>query len=87
MTAPDPDPDPTDFTFLDDPQERAWLENVEATDIVANAHRMYEFMRETGRAADSFTRELAFSKAAYQLGMEYETLYRAWLNETPVPST
>lgn len=29
---------------------------------------------------DSFTRELAFTKAADALGIDYDVLYTAWLN-------
>lgn len=75
---------PDDYPFLDDPAERAWLTEVSPTDVRDNAHRMYEFMRETGQGAESFIRELAFQKAATALGISYETLYDAWLEERPV---
>jgi hypothetical protein len=33
---------------------------------------------------DSFTRELAFQKAAAALNLDYDVLYNAWLHEMPV---
>lgn len=69
----------TDFSHLDDPAEREWLTNVPAADVLANAHRIYDFMHEAGIPADSYTRELAFTKAAAELGIDYDVLYDAWL--------
>lgn len=71
------------YAHLDDPAEREWLTNVSPADVHANAHRFYDFMRESGIAADSYTRELAFGKAADALGVPYDTIYEAWLSETP----
>ena len=49
-----------------------------------NAHRMYAWMTEQGIDQDSFLRELAFTKAAEALDLDYEVLYQAWLNEAPI---
>jgi hypothetical protein len=73
-----------DWSNLDDPAEREWLANVSPSDVAGNAHRFYDFMREGGMLADSYTRELAFTKAAEALGISYDVLYDAWLNELPV---
>lgn len=75
---------PADYSHLDDPAERAWLTAVPAADVAANAHRFYDFMREQGIPVDSYTRELAFEKASSELGIDYGTLYDAWLDETPL---
>jgi hypothetical protein len=64
--------------------EREWLMNVSPTDIRDNAHRFYGFMAETGHPADSFTRELAFTKATEALGIDYDVLYDAWLDQKPI---
>jgi len=74
----------TTYAHLDDPAERDWLTNVTPEDVLGNAHRIYDFMRESGVPVDSYTRELAFEKAADALGIDYDVLYDAWLNETPV---
>jgi hypothetical protein len=78
------------FAHLDDPAERDWLTKLEPSDIVRNAHRFYDFMREEGIPVDSYTRELAFGKAAEDLGIPYDVFYDAWLNErpaaTPIPT-
>lgn len=74
-----------DYSFLDDPAERDWLTKLDPADIVSNAHRFYDFMHDQGLPAESFLRELAFTKAAEALGLDYEVLYQAWLNETAVP--
>lgn len=73
----------TDFSHLSDPGEREWLTNVEPLEVVRNAHRFYDFLRENGLHADSYTRELAFTKAADALGIDYDVLYDAWLDEEP----
>jgi hypothetical protein len=73
-----------DYSFLTDPAEIEWLSNVSPTDVRDNAHRIYEFMREAGLTAESMIRELAFEKASKALGIDYETLYGAWLDETPI---
>lgn len=75
-----------DYSFLDDPAERAWLIALSPTDVRDNAHRIYDFMNETGMPADSFTRELSFEKAAKALGIAYEVLYDAWMEERPLTS-
>ncbi len=72
------------YEHLSDPDERAWLTNVTPADVVSNAHRFYDFMRENGIPADSYTREMAFAKAAEALGISYDVLYQAWLDERPV---
>lgn len=72
------------YSWLDDPAERAWLIAVDPAAVLANAHRIYEFMAEGGMAPDSYTRELAFDKAAAVLKIDYEVLYQAWLDESPV---
>lgn len=74
----------TQYAQLDDPGERAWLIALEPKDVVTNAHRMYDWMREQGVDVDSYLRELAFTKAADALGLDYETLYNAWLDERPL---
>jgi hypothetical protein len=75
---------PEDYSFLDDPAEREWLINLDPKDVVAHAHRIYEFMREAGLPAESFIRELAFTKASDALGIDYDVLYTAWLDQVPV---
>lgn len=70
-----------------DPAEVAWLAEVSPTAVRDNAHRMYEFMAETGQPAESFIRELAFSKASEALGLPYDAFYEAWLGETPIGAT
>jgi hypothetical protein len=72
-----------DYSHLSDPAERAWLTNVEPLKVLQNAHRIYDFMRESGIPVDSYTRELAFEKAAAALDIDYDVLYDAWLNEQP----
>jgi hypothetical protein len=74
----------SDFSFLDDPAEREWLTNVAPTDVLANAHRFYDFMAEAGIPADSFTRELAFTKASEALGIDYDVFYESWLYFQPI---
>jgi hypothetical protein len=64
--------------------EREWLMNVSPTDVRDNAHRFYSFMTETSQPADSFTRELAFTKTAEALGIDYDILYDAWLDQEPI---
>jgi hypothetical protein len=83
MTAETSDPR---YAHLEDPTEREWLTNVPAADVLRNAHRFYDFMRESGVPADSYTRELAFQKAAAAQRIPYDVLYDAWLSETPVRS-
>jgi hypothetical protein len=72
------------YAHLDDPAEREWLTNIPPTEIMRNAHRIYDFMRECGIPADSYTREMAFVKAADALCVPYDVLYDAWLTETPM---
>lgn len=74
----------TPFARLSDPAERVWLTNVSPTEVLRNAHRIYAFMEAGGLPADSYTRELAFEKAADALGVDYDALYNAWLDEQPV---
>lgn len=74
-----------DYSHLEDPAEREWLTNVDPKDVLNNAHRFYDFMREGGIPVDSYTRELAFTKASEALNVDYEVLYEAWLNEKQVP--
>lgn len=73
----------TDYSFLDDPAERAWLIGLDPADVLANAHRIYDWMAEQGVDTDSFLRELAFTKASDALGIDYEVLYQTWLNGVP----
>lgn len=73
------------YAFLDSKQERDWLIALDPQDVHANAHRMYEWMAEQGIDRDSFLRELAFTKAAEALGIDYDVLYQSWMNETPLP--
>lgn len=75
------------FAHLSDPAEREWLSGVSPAVVRDNAHRIYEFMRDAGIPADSYTRELAFGKAAEDLGIDYDVLYDAWLHERPVTCT
>lgn len=72
------------YSFLDDPDERAWLTAVDPAAVRDNAHRFYDYMHECGLPAESFIRELAFTKASEALGIEYDVLYDAWLDQTPV---
>lgn len=74
----------TDYAFLDDPAEREWLISLDVAAIRDNAHRFYDFMHDEGLPADSFLRELAFTKASDALGIEYDVLYEAWLNQTAI---
>lgn len=74
------------FAHLSDPAERRWLTEVAPADVLRNAHRIYDFMAECGIATDSVPRELAFEKAAEDLGIDYNVLYDAWLSETPAPA-
>ncbi len=74
------------YDYLDDPTEREWLINVAPRDVLANAHRMYDFMAETGMAAESMIRELAFRKAAAVLDLDYDVLYTAWVDQVPAPT-
>jgi hypothetical protein len=78
-----PDLEEVPFWWLDDPAEREWLTNVSPSDVVANAHRFYDFMRDEGVPADSYTRELAFEKTSDLLGISYDVLYDAWVDEQP----
>jgi hypothetical protein len=73
------------YAHLDDPAEREWLTNVSPLEVARNAHRFYDFMREGGMPADSYTREMAFTKAGEALGVAYKLLYDAWLSERAVP--
>ena len=73
------------YDHLDDPRERRWLSDLCPHDVVENAHRMYDWMRDQGIAPDSYLRELAFEKAATALTLDYDVLYNAWLAERPVP--
>ena len=75
------------YAHLDDPAERKWLNDLVPLDVLHNAHRMYDFMQDTGMSPDSYTRELAFQKAAaafHDKGITYDVLYDAWLSEQPV---
>lgn len=72
------------YWFLDDPAERAWLVDLSSAAVLANAHRMYDWMVEQSVDPDSFLRELAFQKAASEMGLDYDVLYDAWLAERPV---
>lgn len=73
----------TEYDFLDDTQEREWLTSLDPQVVLANAHRMYDWMAEQGIDTDSFLRELAFTKAAGALGVDYDVLYNSWLDEVP----
>lgn len=72
------------YAFLDDAAERAFLTEVAPAEVLANAHRAYDWLLDNGLDQDSFLRELAFTKAADALGIDYDVLYDAWLNQTPV---
>ena len=76
--------DSTRYDFLESVREREWLVAVEPREVLANAHRVYGWMAEQGIDADSFLRELAFTKAADALMLDYDVLYRSWLTESPV---
>lgn len=73
-----------DYAYLDDPAEREWLTNLDPADVLANAHRFYDFMHDCGLPAESFLRELAFTKASDALGMDYEVFYQAWMSVVSV---
>jgi hypothetical protein len=70
----------TDYDWLDDPAEREFLTNVDPQEVVDNAHRAYDWLRERGMAPDSVLREAAFTKAADALGIDYDVLYDAWMS-------
>lgn len=73
------------YDFLDDVQEREWLIALDPQDVVANAHRWYEWAGQFGGGlCDSFIRELAFQKAADALGIDYGDLYNSWLDRIPM---
>lgn len=72
------------YDWLDDPAERAFLTEVEPAEVLANAHRAYDWLTERGIAADSVIREAAFAKAAFALGIDYDDLYDAWLDRVPI---
>lgn len=74
----------TAYDHLTDPVERAWLTSVEPAAVAANAHRFYDYLRDCGLAADSYTREMAFEKTADALGIDYDCLYNAWLDQRPL---
>lgn len=82
------EPQPTDndrtIAGLDDPAEREWLTNVKPEDVRDNAHRIYDFMTEQGIPEDSWTRELAFTKASERLGLDYNAIYDAWMHQRPL---
>lgn len=71
------------YDFLDDAREREWLIGLDSKAVLANAHRIYDWMQEHGVDQDSFLRELAFTKASVELDLDYDVLYYAWLNQTP----
>jgi hypothetical protein len=76
------------YEFLDSVEEREFLIALDPKDVVANAHRWYEWVAQFGGyLGDSFIRELAFQKAADALGLDYEVLYTAWLDLTPIKET
>lgn len=83
-TVVDVEADEDPYAHLDDPAEREWLTKVSPLDVLRNAHRIYDFMREAGLSTESVVRELAFEKAADKLSISYDVLYEAWVNETPV---
>lgn len=72
------------YSYLDDPAEREWLIKLEPAAVRDNAHRFYDFMHDNGLPAESLLRELAFDKASTALGLDYDVLYEAWLNEQPI---
>lgn len=74
----------TNIATLDDPVEREWLTNVDPVAVRDNAHRIYDFMEAEGIPADSYTRELAFAKASERLGLDYNTIYDAWIDQAPI---
>ena len=78
---------PPTYDHLSDPAERAWLIEVDPAAIAANAHRFYAYLVECGLPEDSYTREMAFEKAASALGISYDALYEAWLWEKPIRSS
>lgn len=74
------------FAHLDDPAERDWLTKLTPSDVLRNAHRFYDFMRDQGIPVDSYTREMAFEKAATDANLSYDLFYDAWLSQTPIQS-
>ena len=72
------------YEWLTDPAERKWLTDVDPQAVKDNAHRFYDYLTEQGLGPDSYTRELAFQKAADALGLDYDVLYDAWLDEKPL---
>jgi len=55
-----------------------------AEEIKANAHRIYDFLKEIGANDSSTERERYFTYASEKLGLDYDIFYRAWLNETEI---
>jgi hypothetical protein len=55
------------------------LRDMTALDVVKNAHKFYDVYD-----VDSSDREKAFYFASEELGIDYDTLYYAWLYEKPI---
>ena len=72
------------YAWLEDSAERTFLETVEPAEVLANAHRAYAWLEEREIAPDSVIREACFTKASDALGIDYDVLYNAWLDERPV---
>jgi hypothetical protein len=76
------------YPFLDSDIERQWLVNVLPEFVRDNAHRIYEVMVDAGIGAESFIRELAFTKAIHTVGPDFtpvvdrQRLY-GWADWTP----
>lgn len=76
------------YAFLDDPAEREFLIALDPKDVLANAHRWYEWVAQFGGyLGDSLIRELAFTKASEALGIDYDDIYTAWLDRVPLEVT
>lgn len=72
------------YDFLDDQTERDWLIALDPQVVLANAHHWYDWVAQFGGdLGDSLIRELAFQKASDVLGIDYDVLYKSWLNEVP----
>jgi len=55
-----------------------------AEEIKANAHRIYEFLKEIGEKDDSIERERYFDYASETLGLDYDLFYYAWRDDKAI---
>lgn len=55
-----------------------------AEEVKANAHRIYDFLKEIGEKYDSIERERYFTYASETLGLDYDLFYYAWLKNRAI---